>query len=360
MTGPVLDAAQLAAHLRTVSVVSTFAPCRDGIARYADQLVAALTQDGADARRIGLAHRGSGGDELVDLTRGTRYLRVVGRTPRGHTVLVMWHTHYLAPGRQLARIAAVASLAIGFRLRWTVVLQHEADEDLVTGTRGPRRAGRVVEERLRRLMWRGAAEIWFHSEVERDAFRRRYPTAAARATLSLVSHGLRFEPAVMIGRAEARRRLGVPSDELMFLCPGFLSAHKGVDRVMRAFAAAAPAGGRLRIVGSPIRDDDETRQHVETLRRMAARMEHVELSERYVDDVEFDTWLTAADFVVLAYRTAGSSSVIPRAQLLGARVIGSGVGGTAEQLRAGIDLVAADEDALARAFQLAREASSDA
>jgi glycosyltransferase involved in cell wall biosynthesis len=355
MSEAFLDMSDLASRLRYASVLSTFAPAPDGIARYADQLVDALAKRGITVKRIGLTHFGSGGDEVVDLTSGTKYLRVVRSTPRRHTVLVMWHAHYLTPGRQLARIASVASMAVGFRLRPTIVLQHEPDDDLVTGVRGPRRVARVAEHRLRSLMWRGAREIWFHSAYEREAFRLRYPAAARKANLSLVSHGEEFAPEVTMSRAEARLKLGVPRDERMFLCLGFLSVHKGIDRVLRAFASAAPASSRLWIVGEAMRPDEETRRHIEMLHGIAAGTENVEMRERFVDNEEFDTWLRAADYAVLAYRSAASSSVIPRAQLLGARVIGSGVGGTAEQLRPDLDIVATDEDALARVFrELAR------
>jgi glycosyltransferase involved in cell wall biosynthesis len=242
-------------------------------------------------------------------------------------------------------------MIVGFRLRLTIVLQHEPDDDLVTGVRGSKRAARLAEERLRALMWRGATEIWFHSEFELDCFSQRYAGAARQATMRLVTHGEGFTPEVAMSQAEAREQLGVPADERMFLCVGFLSAHKGVDRVLRAFSTVAPTRSRLWIVGSAMRADEGTRRHVEDLHSMAAQVQNVEMYERHVDDAEFDTWLRAADFVVLAYRSAASSSVLPRAQLLGARVIASGVGGMSEQMRPGVDIVAPDDDALLRALR---------
>lgn len=351
MSRHALDTPELAARLQSVSVLSTFAPASDGIARYADQLVPALAKHGAVVTRIGLAGRDSGGDAIVDLARGGRFLRVLSHSPRSNTVLVMWHSHYLAPGRQAARVAAIASMALGFRLRRTVVLQHEPDDDLVSGVTGRRRIPRVGEEWLRGVMWRGATEIWFHSEYERAAFCQRYPRAARKCRMSLVTHGEDFAPEVRLSQTDARQRLGVPAGELMFLCLGFLSAHKGIDRVIRAFTAAAPPDSRLWIVGGAMREDEGTRRHIAALHEMAAAAPNVEMSERCVDNVEFDTWLRATDYAVLAYRSAASSSVIPRAQLLGARVIGSGVGGTAEQLRPGLDVIAEDEEALTQAFR---------
>ena len=351
MNSPGLEAAGLAARLGPVAVVSTFSPSKDGIARYADQLVTALARYSVPVRRIGLAGGESGGDEIVDVSRGTRFLRVVRGSPRGETILVMWHPAYLTGGRQFARSAALVSLALGFRLRRTIVLQHEPDDDLLSGVRGLRRIARMVEEYLRRVMWRGADEIWFHSEYERDAFRQRYRAAAAEAKLELVTHGTAFAPSATTSQADARRQLGVPMSEQMFVCVGFLSLHKGLDRVVRAFSTAAPGGSRLWIVGSAIKRTSQTRIYIDKLHAMAAEIDNVEMSERYLDDEEFDLWLTAADFAVLAYRSAASSGVIPRAHMLGTRVIGSGVGGTAEQLRPRVDIVASSEAALVAAFR---------
>jgi glycosyltransferase involved in cell wall biosynthesis len=348
MTGEPHETAGLAAELGDLSLVSTFAS-HEGIARYAEQLASAIETRGVRVTRIGLAHYGAGGDLTVDLTRGTRFLRVVRAVPRRRAVLVMWHPTYLAGGRQLARIVAVGSLAVGFRLRRTIVVQHEPDDDLTSGVRGPRRLTRAFEERLRAAMWRGADEIWFHSAFERDIFRRRYRSAAASVPLRLVRHDQ--APEIGISRAQARQRLGVAIDGEMFLCLGFLSIHKRVDRVLRAFAAAAPENGRLWIVGEAITSNVETRGHIDELHRVAAQTANVELRETYVDDAEFDTWLRAADFVVTAYQTAATSGVIPRAQLMGARIIGSGAGGTAEQMRPGLDVVASDYESLVGAFR---------
>jgi glycosyltransferase involved in cell wall biosynthesis len=351
VTSPDSDTTALAARLGTVSVVSTFPPSKDGIARYTGQFVTALADAGAKVNRIGLARGEGGGDHVVDIARGTRFLRVVRRTPRADALLVMWHPAYLTGGRQLPRIAAVVSLAVGFRLRRTIVLQHEPDDDLLSGMRGPRRITRRAEEYLREMMWKGATEVWFHSEYERSVFLRRYPAVATNTVLDLVAHGAAFIALTQMTRAEARKTLGIPADELMFLCPGFLSVHKGVDRVIEAFRDAGASDSRLWIVGSAMKRGVETERHIAELHRLVQEVDNVEIRERYVDDREFDLWLRASDVVILAYRSSASSGVIPRAQLLGARIIGSGVGGTAEQLRPSLDIVASTGEALARAIR---------
>ena len=334
-----------------IAVVSTFAPAPDGIARYADQYVASLTDRGLDVMRVGLSGRGGGGDITIDVTHGARFLRVMRAVPQERTILIMWHGHYMTPGRQLARVLSLICLTLSFVGRRTIVLQHELDDELVTGARGLRRIARVWEERLRWVMWLAASEIWFHSQHERAAFQTRYRDVGRRTKLQVTHHGEGFVPAVAVTRGDARLQLSLPVEECIFVCAGFLSPHKGVDRVIAAFELARPANARLVIVGDAMKDHPETRRHIEHLQSLAARVQRVEIREGYLSDVEFDLWLTAADFVVTAYRSAASSSVIPRAQLLGARVIGSGVGGTHEQLRLGVDFVATTDAELVRVMQ---------
>ena len=48
----------------------------------------------------------------------------------------------------------------------------------------------------------------------------------------------------------ARAALGLPADEHVFLCIGFVQPHKGFDRAVRAFAGLAAQGARLDVVGS--------------------------------------------------------------------------------------------------------------
>ena len=68
-----------------------------------------------------------------------------------------------------------------------------------------------------------------------------------------------------------RRRSACPQDEHVFLCIGFVQAHKGFDRAVRAFSGLAAQGARLDVVGSVRLDDQQTADHVDELRRLAAR-----------------------------------------------------------------------------------------
>jgi multidrug transporter EmrE-like cation transporter len=118
-----------------------------------------------------------------------------------------------------------------------------------------------------------------------------------------------------------------------------------------AFAAsgAAARGARLYLVGS-IRDQTpENVAFLEGLRRMAGSTPGATLLVRFPSDAEFDSWIAAADAVVLPYRRTWSSGVLARAQALGTPAIVTAEGGLAEQAGPA-DTVVDGDDALAEAM----------
>jgi glycosyltransferase involved in cell wall biosynthesis len=124
--------------------------------------------------------------------------------------------------------------------------------------------------------------------------------------------------------------LGVGSDEHLFLCAGFLHPAKGFERAVRAFNQAG-SPGRLVVVGSVRQPTPEALSYVRTLRELCEQTSGVTLIEGYVSDEGFDTWIAAADALVLPYRRAWSSGALARAQKLGTPAFVAAVGGMEEQ-----------------------------
>ena len=312
---------------RRVLMVSRFPPAPDGIARYAEQLASALEREpGRAVERC-----------AEEVWGGLRPLRLLPRARRADEVLVHWHPDYYFRFGWASRVAAYAALAVVFRARRTTVLVHELDapRPAEIGRRG--KAQFAIEEAARRLMWRGAARVAFHSEWERGAFRFR-----ARET-RIVEHGEAFTPVADVPVETARERLGLPADHTILACLGFISPHKGWDRAVAAFAAAGREDAELHLVGTPIRPLPEITDHVEALRAAAAATPGVHFAERYLSDEDFDLWVRAADALLLPYRSAASSGLMARARLLGTPVITTGAGGLAEQ--AGPEDVVVGDDA---------------
>lgn len=320
--------------------VSRHVPAEDGIANYADQLEAAVS-DGRTFTRLGVPF--GGGDRVLELWGGFKPLRLLRAARSYDDLLIQYIPWYFIRGGLSSRIASYTALAIvAMRSRATWVV-HEEDERLPEeiGRRGRMRF--AFEEAVRRLFWGSAARLVFHSEWERGRFAERYPARRARDE-KVVTHGASFASPVSASEGEARARLGLPPEAPILLCIGTLSPHKGVDRVVEAVGALGESGLELHIVGRPIRRSPEVDRYAAELRALAARTPGVELHELYVSDDEFDLWIRAVDAVVVAYRTAASSGVVERAHLLGTRLITSGVGGIAEQERPGDTHFDSDEE----------------
>jgi glycosyltransferase involved in cell wall biosynthesis len=311
---------------------------RDGIGRYADQMITAYGR-GREFVRVGIPERP--GDYSRPLYRGIRALWLLRDARRRDDVLLHYHPEYYVRGDRAARVASYLSWGVLALLRRVVLVSHEPDP----------RTGRL-EEAVRRWAWRRVHRVVFHSEWELERWLKRYGRARRQAH-SVVAHGDFFATAVSASRAEARSRLGLPYDRVILLMIGYLSVvfpDKGYDRVIAALDAAGDPAVDLHIVGSPIRPGPEVDALIEWLRAVARDSPHVFLHEEYVDHDDFDLWIRAADAVVTAYRTASSSSVVARARLLGTPVIISAVGGLAEQAGPG-DMVVLDDDELLAAIR---------
>jgi glycosyltransferase involved in cell wall biosynthesis len=246
------------------------------------------------------------------------------------------------------------------RLRRVTFVVHEQDDPRAVelGRRG--RAQYWLEERVRRLFWRGARRLIFLSASERDSFEARFPAGARRASL-VVGHGTFFTAAASASPADARARLGLATQRVILLMIGFLSARqpdKGYDRVLRALEASDDPRVDLHIVGSPIREEAEVFALIASLQATAARSPAVHFHERWVSDEEFDLWILAADAVLLPYRESSSSGVAARARLLGTSVITSGAGGLSEQIGPR-DIIADTEAELVAAIARVADAAAE-
>lgn len=333
-----------------ILVVTPYPPVRDGIGAYATQQVRALRRQGHHVEVLSpypsAAHhhgdlRGAGGARLLSRL-GARFDRVI------------LHLHpdviYHLPPTAGARVATGMAYGAAFRrLRHVELRVHEIDRRWADPSDPTCRATR--------FLLTGADEITVHSEEQRSHLVDGFRVPGER--VAVIDHGADFTPRTTADRARARASLGLPDDEHVFLCIGFVQPHKGFDRAARAFADLGRHGARLDVVGSARVDDQATLDHVDELRAIAAREPGIHLHLGFVSDEMFDRWIVACDTVVLPYRHIWSSSVAERAALFGRPVIATRVGGLAHQVEAMPGAVLVDDNAgLARA--LAAAAGADA
>jgi alpha-maltose-1-phosphate synthase len=134
------------------------------------------------------------------------------------------------------------------------------------------------------------------------------------------------------------------------LFAGRIRRYKGLDTLLTAYAALATRdAGTLVIAGSGELTEAENGQ----LRDLRGRPVH--LVNRWLSDPEIAALVSAARFVILPYRSATQSGVVPMASALGIPAIASATGGLVEQVVDGsTGLLFPPEDAAALQALLAR------
>jgi glycosyltransferase involved in cell wall biosynthesis len=137
-----------------------------------------------------------------------------------------------------------------------------------------------------------------------------------------------------IPKAVARASLGLPADAPLILFFGFVRRYKGLDTLLRALPAIRAAldpPPRLLVVGEFYEGREETAALVCEL----GLGEAVTIVDDYVADEKVGQYFSAADVVVLPYKSATQSGIVQIAYQLERPVICTDVGGLAEVVRDG-------------------------
>jgi prenyltransferase beta subunit len=108
----------------------------------------------------------------------------------------------------------------------------------------------------------------------------------------------------------------------------------------------------LFVVGSLRYVDAETQGYLNELHELADQVSNVHIVESFVSNEDFDTWITAADWIVFPYTEIWSSAVLGRTKLLDRPAIIASVGGLPDQAGERDILFKTDAE-LVEAFQTA-------
>ncbi len=152
--------------------------------------------------------------------------------------------------------------------------------------------------------------------------------------------------------AEARRKLAIPSGKKVLLFFGYVRRYKGLDILLRALpeVLARRSDIFLLIVG----EFYEPRAQFEALIRENHLENHVRILDRFVPNREVGLYFSAADVVVMPYRSATQSGILPIAYEFLKPVITTRVGGLAdfvEEGKTGILVEPENPKALAKAIE---------
>lgn len=192
----------------------------------------------------------------------------------------------------------------------------------------------------------GAVDAWIAmSRSVRDDLLALDPNASCL----LVPHPVFPTFGERIAKQEARRRLGLDPHARLLLFFGFVRPYKGLDVLLTAMPRIVrETGAHLFVLGEFYAGRAETSALLEAL----GLGERVTLRDGYVPDEEVGLYFSAVDAVVLPYRTATQSGIVPIAYQLERPVICTDVGGLAEIVlhgETGLVVPPEDPEALAAA-----------
>lgn len=155
-----------------------------------------------------------------------------------------------------------------------------------------------------------------------------------------------------VPRAEACEKLGLDSRTGYVLFFGLIRDYKGLDMLLDAWARLkknnAATGRKLLVAGEFYTNPEPYLKQIELL----GMQDDVVLHGRFVPDNEVKFYFSAADFLVLPYRTATQSGVTQIAYRFGLPMIVTDVGGLPEIVPDGLVGVVCkpDEESLADAI----------
>jgi len=332
-------------------MVSTYAPTHCGIAAYAEQAVAQLRAQGHVVDVVSPDGQGNV-DFAWDLRGGAKILKLFQLLPYYDKVIIQyqWTFFYAHPferERRWETLKTTLSFMLLFlRVRKIEIIAHEIP--YIPGKQGW----------LYKWQWKLAPKIVFHTATELAHFQQHYKMRLPMSRVEIRSHHDAFQTLCGHTHASARRQLGLPPGKLLFLCIGFLQRHKGFHRAMQAFTRAGLRDAELYVVGSMRDPNSENQKYLAELQALCDADPNLHLKESFVSNEDFDTWIAAADWVVLPYLEIWSSSVLARTRLLERPAIVSAVGGLSDQMNDRDLLFRTDEDLLS-ALQTAASRRSD-
>lgn len=149
------------------------------------------------------------------------------------------------------------------------------------------------------------------------------PSFTGNKPARFVAHPLYDNFGEKISRQEARRYLGIGSDEKILLFFGFIRKYKGLDILLDAMKQLRDKPYKLLIAGEFYED---RKQYDEQIESLGIRNQLI-LKTDFIPDSEVKYYLCAADVVVQPYRNATQSGVTPLAYHFEVPMIVTNVGG---------------------------------
>lgn len=249
--------------------------------------------------------REPGVEPVLDSLNPLTWLRVAARVARARPQLVIlpWWSSFWAP--QFLTITSLLRSVPETRLLAIChnVVDHEE---------------RPFSRLCTRAVLRRMDDCLVHSDT--DEARLRALVQGARVTRAF--HPLyEFARPFLMGKAEARTRLGLAGDTILFF--GFVRPYKGLGDLVRALPRVLQRRPvTLLVTGEFWGGSEAFRQQVRALGLEGA----VQCVDRYVPNEDVALYFSAADLVVLPYVSGTASGVVQMAYGLDKPVVATAVG----------------------------------
>jgi glycosyltransferase involved in cell wall biosynthesis len=152
----------------------------------------------------------------------------------------------------------------------------------------------------------------------------------AQKPARFVAHPLYDNFGEPVDRNDARKALGLPTDEKIILFFGFIRPYKGLDMLLDAMSVTRirEEGIRLLVAGEFYEDSKPYLDQIERL----GLTDRVILHTAFIPDSKVKYYLCAADLVVQPYRSATQSGVTPLAYHFGKPMLVTNVGALADMV----------------------------
>ena len=313
-----------------IALISPFPPLKGGIARFSSQLMPALEEAGCEVLPVPFRKLyprwilkgrpaadpgqpdGQPSPFRLDLMNPLSWLATARdlRHRQPDLLLVAYWTGLLAPFCKVLRVVT------GKRV--VVLLHNFASHEKLP-----------AERLLQRLLLSSADGFITLSESVRQS-------VAASGTSKPVKslfHPVYESRGPLPSKHEAREGLGLPMDAKVLLFFGYVRRYKGLDVLLEAMAVARRKDPALRLLvaGEFISEAGRFRADLDRLGLAGS----VDLLPGYVPADRIAPLFAAADAVVLPYRSATQSGVVPLAFGLGVPVIACDAGALSTQVAHG-------------------------
>jgi glycosyltransferase involved in cell wall biosynthesis len=185
-----------------------------------------------------------------------------------------------------------------------------------------------------RVQYRLADHLFVHTEKMKEELIDEFGAQAGR--ISVIPLGINnFAPQTNLTSAEAKRRLGIRTDEKAILFFGRITPYKGLEMLVEAFQKGLPSADtyRLMIAGRP---EEATEAGYWFPIREALRADvqkgRVLVRAEHIPDAETEVYFKAADVLVLPYRDIYQSGILFLGYSFGLPALAANVGSLKEEM----------------------------